>query len=278
MGDINAFRGREPAAGEAGLCGSLVQTPPMRATCGVAAWACCLSPPSCRGVCREVAVGSRSSAKVTSDPGRRTRTAGGASLQCLTCSAQSDLPSALHHECALGLWLSQTGQVGALQPTDPGQIWSCLVDPGPTYHFLSSPPLISLKLVPDFHEAGPWFPSSQDARSLLPQTVILIPVPALVPAPAAHPQASSQAAEMPVAVQDVMRLLGSVSKKRGLVVVLKGDWRGVVKPGVGAWIGTLLGGVPGMAVGGIIGTLVGGLDGHGQEAACVSGPEGAVWR
>ncbi|XP_053528177.1 protein C19orf12 homolog [Artibeus jamaicensis] len=62
---------------------------------------------------------------------------------------------------------------------------------------------------------------------------------------------------MPVSVDDVMKLLCSISNKKGLEVVTKGQWRGVMHAGICAGIGGLLAGPPGIAVGGVLGGLMG---------------------
>ncbi|XP_036922311.1 protein C19orf12 homolog [Sturnira hondurensis] len=62
---------------------------------------------------------------------------------------------------------------------------------------------------------------------------------------------------MPVSKRDVMNLLCSISDWRGLQVVSRGRWKGIMNTAVCTGLGNFLAGPPGMVVGGVFGGLLG---------------------
>ncbi|XP_007468187.1 PREDICTED: protein C19orf12 homolog [Lipotes vexillifer] len=69
---------------------------------------------------------------------------------------------------------------------------------------------------------------------------------------------------MPVAVEDIMRLLCSVSEERKMRAAVKHSGRGGLVTGVVAFVGGLVGGPPGLAVGEAVGGLLGAWMTSGQ--------------
>ncbi|XP_027286109.1 protein C19orf12 homolog [Cricetulus griseus] len=69
---------------------------------------------------------------------------------------------------------------------------------------------------------------------------------------------------MPIAVDDVMKLLCSVSQKRQMKAAVKHSGRGALVAGTVAFVGGLVGGPPGIALGGTVGGLLGAWMTSGQ--------------
>ncbi|XP_023988124.1 protein C19orf12 homolog isoform X2 [Physeter macrocephalus] len=69
---------------------------------------------------------------------------------------------------------------------------------------------------------------------------------------------------MPVAVEDIMRLLCSVSEERKMRAAVKHSGRGALVTGAVAFAGGLVGGPPGLALGGAVGGLLGAWMTSGQ--------------
>ncbi|XP_061042286.1 protein C19orf12 homolog isoform X2 [Eubalaena glacialis] len=69
---------------------------------------------------------------------------------------------------------------------------------------------------------------------------------------------------MPVAVEDIMRLLCSVSEERKMRAAVRHSGRGGLVTGAVAFVGGLVGGPPGLAVGGAVGGLLGAWMTSGQ--------------
>lgn len=73
-----------------------------------------------------------------------------------------------------------------------------------------------------------------------------------------------RSAAMPVAVEDIMRLLCSISEERKMKAAVKHSGRGALVTGAVAFVGGLVGGPPGLAVGGAVGGLLGAWMTSGQ--------------
>ncbi|XP_049570459.1 protein C19orf12 homolog [Orcinus orca] len=73
-----------------------------------------------------------------------------------------------------------------------------------------------------------------------------------------------RSAAMPVAVEDIMRLLCSVSEERKMRAAVKHSGRGGLVTGAVAFVGGLVGGPPGLAFGGAVGGLLGAWMTSGQ--------------
>lgn len=71
-------------------------------------------------------------------------------------------------------------------------------------------------------------------------------------------------AEMPIMVDDIMKLLCSISQERKMKAAVKHSGRGAVVVGAMAFVGGLVGGPPGLAVGGTVGGLLGAWMTSGQ--------------
>ncbi|XP_037372238.1 protein C19orf12 homolog isoform X1 [Talpa occidentalis] len=69
---------------------------------------------------------------------------------------------------------------------------------------------------------------------------------------------------MPIVVEDIMKLLCSVSEKRKMRAAVKHSGRGALVTGAVAFVGGLVGGPPGLAVGGAVGGLLGAWMTSGQ--------------
>ncbi|XP_073914701.1 protein C19orf12 homolog isoform X2 [Castor canadensis] len=69
---------------------------------------------------------------------------------------------------------------------------------------------------------------------------------------------------MPVMVQDIMKLLCSISEKRKMKAAVKHSGKGALVTGAVAFVGGLVGGPPGLAVGGAVGGLLGAWMTSGQ--------------
>lgn len=65
-------------------------------------------------------------------------------------------------------------------------------------------------------------------------------------------------AEMPVVVEDIMRLLCSISEERKMKAAVKHSGKGALVTGTVAFVGGLVGGPPGLAVGKCVRLRVGG--------------------
>ncbi|XDA83193.1 hypothetical protein R6Z07F_013086 [Ovis aries] len=64
-----------------------------------------------------------------------------------------------------------------------------------------------------------------------------------------HGTLTPRSAVMPVAVEDIMRLLCSISEERKMKAAVKHSGRGALVTGAVAFVGGLVGGPPGLAVG-----------------------------
>ncbi|KAM4767291.1 protein C19orf12 homolog isoform 1-T1 [Cyanocitta cristata] len=64
-------------------------------------------------------------------------------------------------------------------------------------------------------------------------------------------------AEMPVRVDDVMKLLVSIANAKGMKAAVTHSGRGALLTGASAFVGGLLAGPPGIAAGGVVGGLLG---------------------
>lgn len=71
-------------------------------------------------------------------------------------------------------------------------------------------------------------------------------------------------AGMPVVVDDVMKLLCSISEQRKMKAAVKHSGKGALVTGAVAFVGGLVGGPPGLAVGGAVGGLLGAWMTSGQ--------------
>lgn len=69
---------------------------------------------------------------------------------------------------------------------------------------------------------------------------------------------------MPIMVDDVMRLLCSISRERNMQAAVKHSGKGALLTGAVAFVGGLVGGPPGLAVGGAVGGLLGSWMTSGQ--------------
>ncbi|XP_045674660.1 protein C19orf12 homolog [Phyllostomus hastatus] len=69
---------------------------------------------------------------------------------------------------------------------------------------------------------------------------------------------------MPIAVEDVMRLLGSISQEEKMKAAVKHSGKGAIVTGAVTFIGGLFGGPPGLAVGAAVGGLFGAWMTSGQ--------------
>lgn len=69
---------------------------------------------------------------------------------------------------------------------------------------------------------------------------------------------------MPVVVEDIMRLLCTLSEDRKMKAAVKHSGRGALVTGTVAFVGGLVGGPPGLAVGGAVGGLLGAWMTSGQ--------------
>ncbi|XP_005400167.1 PREDICTED: protein C19orf12 homolog [Chinchilla lanigera] len=74
----------------------------------------------------------------------------------------------------------------------------------------------------------------------------------------------SRSAEMPIMVDDIMKLLCTISQERKMKAAVKHSGKGAVLTGAVAFIGGLVGGPPGLAVGGAVGGLLGAWMTSGQ--------------
>ncbi|KAI4571666.1 protein C19orf12 homolog isoform X1 [Ovis aries] len=79
-----------------------------------------------------------------------------------------------------------------------------------------------------------------------------------------HGTLTPRSAVMPVAVEDIMRLLCSISEERKMKAAVKHSGRGALVTGAVAFVGGLVGGPPGLAVGGAVGGLLGAWMTSGQ--------------
>ncbi|XP_034494004.1 protein C19orf12 homolog isoform X1 [Ailuropoda melanoleuca] len=70
--------------------------------------------------------------------------------------------------------------------------------------------------------------------------------------------------KMPIMVDDVMRLLGSIAEERKMKAAVKHSGKGALITGAVAFIGGLVGGPPGIAAGGAVGGLLGAWMTSGQ--------------
>ncbi|XP_045652078.1 protein C19orf12 homolog isoform X1 [Ursus americanus] len=91
------------------------------------------------------------------------------------------------------------------------------------------------------------------------------------PAPSAAPHSDPgcvydlpRVSKMPVMVDDVMKLLCSVSGERKMKAAVKHSGKGALITGAVAFIGGLVGGPPGLAAGGAVGGLLGAWMTSGQ--------------
>uniref|UniRef100_A0A7N5JB66 Uncharacterized protein n=1 Tax=Ailuropoda melanoleuca TaxID=9646 RepID=A0A7N5JB66_AILME len=71
--------------------------------------------------------------------------------------------------------------------------------------------------------------------------------------------------KMPIMVDDVMRLLGSIAEERKMKAAVKHSGKGALITGAVAFIGGLVGGPPGIAAGGAVGGLLGASTTNGQR-------------
>uniref|UniRef100_G1SIH6 Chromosome 19 open reading frame 12 n=1 Tax=Oryctolagus cuniculus TaxID=9986 RepID=G1SIH6_RABIT len=69
---------------------------------------------------------------------------------------------------------------------------------------------------------------------------------------------------MPVMVEDIMKLLCTLSEDRKMKAAVKHSGRGALVTGTVAFVGGLVGGPPGLAVGGAVGGLLGAWMTSGQ--------------
>uniref|UniRef100_A0A8C2YTM0 Chromosome 19 open reading frame 12 n=2 Tax=Chinchilla lanigera TaxID=34839 RepID=A0A8C2YTM0_CHILA len=69
---------------------------------------------------------------------------------------------------------------------------------------------------------------------------------------------------MPIMVDDIMKLLCTISQERKMKAAVKHSGKGAVLTGAVAFIGGLVGGPPGLAVGGAVGGLLGAWMTSGQ--------------
>ncbi|XP_049720595.1 protein C19orf12 homolog isoform X2 [Loxodonta africana] len=69
---------------------------------------------------------------------------------------------------------------------------------------------------------------------------------------------------MPIMVEDIMKLLCSISEERKMKAAVKHSGRGALVTGAVAFVGGLVGGPPGLAVGGAVGGLLGAWMTSGQ--------------
>ncbi|XP_040109682.1 protein C19orf12 homolog isoform X3 [Oryx dammah] len=77
-----------------------------------------------------------------------------------------------------------------------------------------------------------------------------------------HGTLTPRSAAMPVAVEDIMRLLCSISEERKMKAAVKHSGRGALVTGAVAFVGGLVGGPPGLAV---VGFLSGVVHTHCQQ-------------
>ncbi|XP_019596099.2 protein C19orf12 homolog isoform X1 [Rhinolophus sinicus] len=77
-------------------------------------------------------------------------------------------------------------------------------------------------------------------------------------------RSSCRRAGMPVMVDDVMKLLCSISEQRKMKAAVKHSGKGALVTGAVAFVGGLVGGPPGLAVGGAVGGLLGAWMTSGQ--------------
>ncbi|XP_036785769.2 protein C19orf12 homolog isoform X1 [Manis pentadactyla] len=71
-------------------------------------------------------------------------------------------------------------------------------------------------------------------------------------------------AKMPIMMEDIMKLLCSISGERKMKAAVKHSGRGALLTGAVAFVGGLVGGPPGLAVGGAVGGLLGAWMTSGQ--------------
>ncbi|XP_074149380.1 protein C19orf12 homolog isoform X2 [Sminthopsis crassicaudata] len=69
---------------------------------------------------------------------------------------------------------------------------------------------------------------------------------------------------MPVMIEDIMKLLCTISEKRKMKAAFKHSGKGALMAGAVAFVGGLVGGPPGIAVGGTVGGLLGAWMTSGQ--------------
>ncbi|XP_007474865.1 protein C19orf12 homolog isoform X1 [Monodelphis domestica] len=69
---------------------------------------------------------------------------------------------------------------------------------------------------------------------------------------------------MPVMVEDIMKLLCSISEERKMKAAIKHSGKGALVAGAVAFVGGLVGGPPGIALGGTVGGLLGAWMTSGQ--------------
>ncbi|KAM5237046.1 protein C19orf12 homolog [Ctenodactylus gundi] len=69
---------------------------------------------------------------------------------------------------------------------------------------------------------------------------------------------------MPIMVEDIMKLLCSISEDRKMKAAVKHSGKGALVTGAVAFVGGLVGGPPGLAVGGAVGGLLGAWMTSGQ--------------
>ncbi|XP_059760002.1 protein C19orf12 homolog isoform X1 [Balaenoptera ricei] len=81
---------------------------------------------------------------------------------------------------------------------------------------------------------------------------------------ACHFPQEPRSAAMPVALEDIMRLLCSISEERKMRAAVRHSGRGALVTGAVAFVGGLVGGPPGLAVGGAVGGLLGAWMTSGQ--------------
>ncbi|XP_058385037.1 protein C19orf12 homolog isoform X1 [Diceros bicornis minor] len=75
---------------------------------------------------------------------------------------------------------------------------------------------------------------------------------------------SYRSAKMPIMVEDIMKLLCSISEERKMKAAVKHSGRGALVTGAVAFVGGLVGGPPGLAIGGAVGGLLGAWMTSGQ--------------
>ncbi|XP_025710012.1 protein C19orf12 homolog isoform X1 [Callorhinus ursinus] len=88
----------------------------------------------------------------------------------------------------------------------------------------------------------------------------------VLPCPPTHRDTCwpSRLAKMPIVVEDIMKLLCSISGERKMKAAVKHSGKGALVTGAVAFMGGLVGGPPGLAVGGAVGGLLGAWMTSGQ--------------
>ncbi|KAM9065526.1 protein C19orf12 homolog isoform 2-T3 [Sarcophilus harrisii] len=80
----------------------------------------------------------------------------------------------------------------------------------------------------------------------------------------ANQKGSPVPVKMPVMVEDIMKLLCTISEERKMKAAFKHSGKGALVAGAVAFVGGLVGGPPGIAVGGTVGGLLGAWMTSGQ--------------